>query len=74
MNLSSSFEITVYADPKTAAKSDNYRFCSSKVNAADIWRGRVCALIGEVLQAVSLAVVTMNCEKSAEAIVAKEFL
>ena len=31
-------------------------------------------LIGEVLQAVSLAVVIMSCEKSAEAIIAGRFL
>ena len=46
-------------------KSDNYRICRNKVNAADIWRERVCTLIGEVSQAVSIAVVTTNCEKSA---------
>ena len=45
-----------------------------RVNAAGEWRERICALIGEVSQAVSLAVVTTNCEKSAEAIVAKKFL
>ena len=36
---------------------------------ADIWRERVCTLTGEVSQVVSLAIVTTNCEKSAEAIV-----
>ena len=44
------------------------------VNVAGIWRERVRTLSGEVSQAVSLAVVTTNCEKSAEAIVVKKFL
>ena len=39
-----------------------------QVNAAGTWRERVRALTGEVSQTVSLAVVTTNCEKSAEAI------
>ena len=34
----------------------------------------MCALIGEVSQAVSLAVVTTNCEKSAESVVVKKSL
>ena len=55
-------------------KSDNYHLSSSKVDAADIWRERVCTLIGEVSQAVSIAVVTTNCEKSAEPIVVKKSL
>ena len=41
---------------------------------AEIWRERVCTLTGEVLQVVSLAIVTTNCEKSAEAIVVGKFL
>ena len=41
---------------------------------ADIWRERACTLSGEVSQAVSLAVVTTNCEKSAEVVVVKKFL
>jgi hypothetical protein len=57
-----------------AVKSDNYHFCRSNVNVADRWRERACTLCAEVSQAVSLAVVTTNCEKSAEAIVAKKFL
>ena len=44
------------------------------VNVAGTWRERVRTLTGEVSQAESLAVVTTNCEKSAEAIVAKKFL
>lgn len=42
-----------------------------RVNAAGTWRERVRTLTGEISQAVSLAVVTTNCEKSAEAIVGK---
>ena len=45
-----------------------------RVNAAGTWRKRVRTLTGEVSQAVPLAVVTTNCEKSAEAIVVKKFL
>ena len=45
-----------------------------RVNAAGTWRERVRTLTGEISQAVSLAVVTTNCEKSAEAIVVKKFL
>ena len=45
-----------------------------RVNAAGTWRERVRALTGEVSQAVPLAVVTTNCEKSAEAIVVRKFL
>ena len=44
------------------------------VNVAGIWRERVRTLSGEVSQAVSLAVVTTNCEKSAEPIVVKKSL
>ena len=39
-----------------------------------IQRERERTLTVEVSQAVSLAVVTTNCEKSAEAIVARKFL
>ena len=52
-----------------AVKSDNYPVCRNSVNVADRWRERACTLSVEVSQAVSLAVVTTNCEKSAEAIV-----
>lgn len=45
-----------------------------RVNAAGAWRERVRTLTGEVSQAVASAVVTTNCEKSAEAIVARKFL
>ena len=44
------------------------------VNVAGRWRERVRTLSGEVSQAVPLAVVTTNCEKSAEAIVVRKFL
>lgn len=44
------------------------------VNVVGIWRERVRTLSGEVSQAVSLAVVTTNCEKSAEVVVVKKFL
>ena len=57
-----------------ATKSNNYHFCSSRVNVADIWRERACTLSVEVSQAVSLAVVTTNCEKSAEPIVVRKSL
>jgi len=46
----------------------------NRVNVADRWRERVRTLIGEVSQAVSLAVVTTNCEKSAKPIVVRKFL
>ena len=45
-----------------------------RVNAAGTWRERVRTLTGEVSQAVPSAVVTTNCEKSAEAIVVVKFL
>ena len=44
------------------------------VNVAGTWRERVRTLSGEVSQAVSLAAVTPDGEKSAEVIVAKKFL
>ena len=50
------------------------RLSEVRVNAAGAWRERERTLTGEVSQAVSLAVVTTNCEKSAEAIVVKKFL
>ena len=56
------------------AKSNNYHFYRNKVNVADIWRERVCTLTGEVSQVAILAIVTTNCEKSAEPIVVKKFL
>ena len=55
-------------------KSNNYHIRRNKVNVADIWRERVCTLTGEVSQVVSVAIVTTNCEKSAEAIVVRKFL
>ena len=45
-----------------------------RVDAAGAWRERERTLTGEVSQAVALAVVTTNCEKSAEAIVVRKFL
>ena len=50
------------------------KLLEERVNAAGTWRERVRTLTGEVSQAVPLAVVTTNCEKSAEAIVVKKFL
>ena len=44
------------------------------VNVAGRWRERVRTLSGEVSQAVPLAVVTTNCEKSAEVVVVKKLL
>ena len=57
-----------------AAKSDNYPVCGNNVNVADNWRERACTLCAEVSQAVSSAVVTTNCEKSAEPIVVRKSL
>ena len=59
---------------RNKAKSNNYHIRRNKVNVADIWRERVCTLTGEVSQVVSVAIVTTNCEKSAEAIVVRKFL
>ena len=50
------------------------RLSEVRVNAAGAWRERIRTLTGEVSQAVSSAVVTTNCEKSAEAIVVRKFL
>ena len=44
------------------------------VDVAGRWRERVRTLSGEGSQAVSLAVVTTNCEKSAEVVVVRKFL
>ena len=55
-------------------KSDNYPVCRNSVNVADRWRERARTLCTEVSQAVPLAVVTTNCEKSAEPIVVKKLL
>ena len=33
-----------------ATKSNNYHLCSSRVNVADIWRERACALSVEISQ------------------------
>ena len=57
-----------------AVKSDNYPVCRNSVDVADRWGGRACTLSVEISQAVSLAVVTTNCEKSAEPIVVKKSL
>ena len=57
-----------------AVKSDNYPVCRNSVNVADRWRERARTLCVEVSQTVSLAVVTTNCEKSAEPIVVKKSL
>ena len=57
-----------------AVKSDNYPVCRNSVNVADRWRERVRTLCVEVSQAVPLAVVTTNCEKSAEPIVVRKSL
>ena len=50
------------------------RLSEVRVNAAGAWRERERTLTGEVSQAVSLAVVITNREKSAEAIVVRKFL
>ena len=55
-------------------KSDNYLFCRNNVDVADRWRERARTLCVEVSQTVSLAVVTTNCEKSAEPIVVRKSL
>ena len=57
-----------------AVKSDNYPVCRNSVNVADRWRERARTLSVEVSQAVPSAVVTTNCEKSAEPIVVKKSL
>ena len=57
-----------------AVTSYNYPVCRNSVNVADRWRERACTLCAEVSQAVSSAVVTTNCEKSAEPIVARKLL
>ena len=57
-----------------AVKSDNYPVCRNSVNVADRWRERARTLCAEISQAVPLAVVTTNCEKSAKPIVVKKLL
>ena len=59
---------------QNAVKSYNYPVCRNSVNVADRWRERACTLCAEVSQAVSSAVVTTSCEKSAEPIVARKLL
>ncbi|WP_418541326.1 hypothetical protein, partial [Hominenteromicrobium sp.] len=59
---------------KTARNIEVQKLLEVPVNVAGIWRERVRTLSGEVSQAVSLAVVTTNCEKSAEVVVVKKFL
>ena len=56
-----------------ARSTEVQKLLEVRVNAAGAWRKRVRTLTGEVSQAVSLTVVTTNCEKSAEAVVAKKF-
>ena len=58
---------------RKTTKSNNYHICSSRVNAADIWRERACTLSVEVSQRF-ISLVTTNCEKSAEPIVVKKSL
>jgi len=57
---------------KSAKGDEVQKLPEVPVNAAGAWRERVCTLTGEVSQAVSSAVVTTNCEKSAEPIVAEK--
>ena len=59
---------------KTARNIEVQKLLEVPVNVAGIWRERVRTLSGEVSQAVPLAVVTTNCEKSAEVVVVKKFL
>ena len=59
---------------KAAGNAEVQKLLEVPVNVAGIWRERVRTLSGEVSQAVSLAVVTTNCEKSAEVVVVKKFL
>ena len=59
---------------KSAKEDEVQKLLEVPVNVAGIWRERVRTLSGEVSQAVSLAVVTTNCEKSAEVVVVKKFL
>ncbi len=59
---------------KVAKSTEVQKLLEVRVNAASAWRERVRILTGEVSQTVSLAVVTTNCEKSAEAIVVRKFL
>ena len=57
-----------------AVKSDNYPVCRDSVNVADRWRERACTFCAEVSQTVTSAVVTTNCEKSAEPKVVRKSL
>ena len=59
---------------KSAKRDEAQKLPEVPVNVAGIWRERVRTLSGEVSQAVSLAVVTTNCEKSAEVVVVRKFL
>ena len=59
---------------KSAKRDEAQKLPEVPVNVAGRWRERVRTLSGEVSQAVSLAVVTTNCEKSAEPIVVRKFL
>ena len=59
---------------KSAQSDEVQKLLEVRVNAAGTWRERRRALTGEVSQAVSLAVVTTNCEKSAEPIVVRKSL
>ncbi len=56
-----------------SAKGDEVQKLSEvPVNATGTWRERARALSGEISQADPLAVVTTNCEKSAEPVVVKK--
>ena len=59
---------------ESAKRDEALKLPEVPVNVAGRWRERVRTLSGEVSQAVSLAVVTTNCEKSAEVVVVKKFL
>ena len=59
---------------ESVKRDEDLKLPEVPVNVAGIWRERVRTLSGEVSQAVSLAVVTTNCEKSAEVVVVKKFL
>ena len=59
---------------KAAKGAEVQKLPEVPVNVAGRWRERVRTLSGEVSQAVPLAVVTTNWEKSAEVVVVKKFL
>ena len=59
---------------KSAKRDEAQKLPEVPVNVAGRWRERVRTLSGEVSQVVPLAVVTTNCEKSAEVVVVKKLL